>query len=66
MANYWHELIDEALARRILGDAHFDYAVSCGVGYCEARRAGSWDANLAESYAAYNCAASVARARAAA
>lgn len=59
--DYWHTQITESTARRILGGEHFDYAVARGAAYCESRRAGSWDANLGESFAAYDCAARVAQ-----
>jgi hypothetical protein len=63
--NYWRDLIDEATARRILGDSHFDAAVEQGAIYCAGRRRGAWDANHAEFFAAYDCATRVADRKAA-
>lgn len=60
MASYWQEPMCETTARRVLGDAHFDYAVRQGAGYCASRRRGAWDANQPESFAAYDCAGRVA------
>lgn len=58
--SYWHTEMDEATARKVLGSDFFDRAVSLGSGHCMARRAGWWDANDPEMYAAYGCAARMA------
>ncbi len=59
--SYWHNPMNVETARRVLGSAHFDYAVEQGAGFCESRANGAWMANTPESYAAYICAANVAK-----
>lgn len=60
MVNYWHDVMDEETARRVLGYRHFDYCVKQGAAFCAMRAGGSWQANLQESYGAYKCAQKVA------
>jgi hypothetical protein len=62
----WNAEISEDHARAILGSAFFDQVVAKGAGFCAGRARGWWDANDCEFHAAYNCAARVAREKAAA
>lgn len=61
--SYWHEPMTEETARRVLGTAHFDYAVTQGPAFCAGRAAGSWNANLPESFGAYKAAERIAEQR---
>ena len=54
--NYWHEDMSEEVARRVLGSAHFDYAVARGPAFCIAAYGGAWQANDPEHYGAYRTA----------
>ncbi|TDV06035.1 hypothetical protein [Paraburkholderia caballeronis] len=62
--NYWHDEMGEDVARRVLGDAHFEWVIEKGVPSCGARAVGAWQANLPESYGAYKAAERVAQRRA--
>jgi len=53
----------EETARRVLGTEHFDYVVERGAAYCSSRAAGSWYANLQESFGAYKAAERIAMER---
>ncbi|WP_186061021.1 hypothetical protein [Burkholderia gladioli] len=62
--SYWRDPMSEEMARRVLGSSHFDWIVEQGEKACASRAAGSWQANLPESYGAYRTAERVAAARA--
>lgn len=53
--NLWTDELTfaEIVARNPRNAGHYAYAVEQGGGYCRARKAGAWDANNAESFAAY-------------
>lgn len=62
--SYWHDPMSEEMARRVLGSSHFDWIVEQGEKVCASQAAGSWQANLPESYGAYRTAERIAVARA--
>ncbi|GMG89638.1 hypothetical protein Cmtc_08580 [Cupriavidus sp. TKC] len=61
--DYWHDLMPEEVARRVLGSGHFDFAVAQGPAFCATRAAGAWQANLPESFGAYHAAKKIAEQR---
>lgn len=61
--SYWHKSMSEETARRVLGDKHFEWAVSQGESYCKAQAGWAWMANTPETYAAYGVAAKLARSK---
>lgn len=61
--DYWHrsDLAREAIAR-MLGQAHLEFVLNRGAGYCDGRAAGAWQANDKETYCAYRSLAALIRA----
>lgn len=62
--DYWREPMAEDMARHILSDKHFEWAVAQGAGYCAGRAHGSWMSNAQESFGAYSTAKRIATERA--
>ena len=54
--DYWREEMPEDVARRVLGDKHFDYIVGQGAGYCAGKAHGAWMCNNMDAYGAYRTA----------
>jgi len=59
--NWWRQEMTESQAREELGSAHFDEVVAAGYRHCMWRRSLAWNACNSEAFAAYACAAQVAR-----
>lgn len=63
MSDFWRDPMPEDMARRVLGNEHFDWIIARGAARCSMRAMDCWHGNQQEGYGAYRTAERIAKSR---